>query len=88
MEEIEALVVGEERIGPVLQEHVYEVIVTFLRGPEDGSSDGIAAFCVHIGAALDEEVAERIVIVNGGPLHGNGYDQYSTMEVPDIDSYM
>ena len=68
VEEVEALVVGEEGVGAVLEQQVHDVVVAAFGGPEDGRSDGIAAFGVERRAGLDEEVAERIVVVDGGPL--------------------
>lgn len=68
MKEVEALVVGEERVGAVVEEEVYNVVVAALCGPEDGCCYGVAAFCVDGGAGLDEEVAEGEVVVDCCPL--------------------
>lgn len=68
MEEVEALVVGEERIGAVVEQEVYDVVVAALCGPEDGCCDGVSAFCVDGGAGLNEEVAEGVVVVDCCPL--------------------
>ena len=68
MQEIEALVVGEERVGAVVKEEIDNVVVATLRSPEDGCCNGIAALCVDGRTGLDKEVAESVVIVDGGPL--------------------
>ena len=68
MQEIEALVVGEERIGAVVEEKIDDVVVAALCGPEHGCRDSIAALCVDGRAGLDEEMAERVVIVDSRPL--------------------
>ena len=68
VQEIEALVVGEERVGAVVEQEVDNVVVATLRSPEDGCRNSIAALCVDGRTGLDKEVAESIVIVDGGPL--------------------
>jgi hypothetical protein len=68
VQEVEALVVGEQRVGAVVEQQVDDVVVAALSSPEDGCRDGIAALCVDGCAGLDEEVAERVVVVDGGPL--------------------
>lgn len=68
MQEVEALVVGKERVGAVVEEKVNDVVVAALRGPEDGCCDSIAALCVDGCAGCDEEVAEGVVIVDSSPL--------------------
>ena len=68
VQQVEALVVGEERIGAVLEQQVDDVVVAAFGGPEDGRGDGIAAFGVEGRAGLDEEVAQGIVVVDGRPL--------------------
>src|SRR5262245_55530050 len=77
MEEIEALVVGQEGIGAVLEEQVDDVGMAFLRGPEDGGCHCVAAFGVDVGAGLDEEMAECIMVVDCGPLHRSVYSSCS-----------
>lgn len=68
VQEIEALVVGEERVGAVVEQEVDNVVVATLRSPEDGCRNSIAALCVDGRAGLDEEVAERVVVVDSRPL--------------------
>jgi len=68
VQQVEALVVGEERVGAVLEEEIDDVVVASFGGPEYGRCDGISALCVDVCAALDEEVAEGVVVVNCGPL--------------------
>jgi hypothetical protein len=72
VQQVEALVIGEERVGAVVEEEVYDVVVAALSSPEDGCCDGISAFCVDWGAGLDEEVAEGIVVVDSRPLEHHG----------------
>jgi hypothetical protein len=68
VQQVEALVVGEQRVGAMVEQQVDNVIVAALRGPEDGCRDGIAALSIDGCAGLDEEVAERVVVVDGRPL--------------------
>ena len=68
VQEVEALVVGEERVGAVVEEEVDDVVVAAFGGPEDGGCDGITALGVDGSARLDEEVAEGVVVVDGRPL--------------------
>ena len=68
MQQIEPLVVCEQRIGTMLKEEVHDVVVAPFRSPQYRSCNGITTFRVHVGAVLEEEVAESIVVVNGGPL--------------------
>jgi hypothetical protein len=68
VQQVEALVVGEEGVGAVLEQQVHNVIVAALGRPQDRRGDGIAALCVDVCAAGDEEVAEGVVVVDGGPL--------------------
>jgi len=68
VEEVEALVVGEQRVGAMLEEKVDNVVIAAFRSPEDGRGNGIATLCVDGGAGLDEEVAEGVVVVDGSPL--------------------
>ena len=68
VQEVEALVVGEERVGAVVEEEVDDVVVAALSSPQDGCRDSIAALCVDGCAGLDEEVAEGVVVVDGRPL--------------------
>lgn len=68
MQEVEALIIGEERVGAVFEKQVDDVVVASFRSPEDWCSNSIAALRVDVGAALDKEMAERIVVVNCGPL--------------------
>jgi hypothetical protein len=68
VQEVEALVVGEEGIGAVVEEEIDDVVVATLCSPQNGCRDSIAALCVDGCAGLDEEVAESVVIVDGGPL--------------------
>jgi hypothetical protein len=62
------LVVGEQRIGAVVEEEVHDVVVASLCSPQHGCCNGIAAFCVDGCAGLDEEVAEGVVVVDCRPL--------------------
>jgi hypothetical protein len=97
VEEIEALVVCEERVGAVLEEQVHNVVMAFLCGPEDGSCDGIAAFGVEVCALLDKEMAECVVVVYGCPL-GNcqyvpiffntGNSSFYPSRDPEIEEYI
>lgn len=68
VQQIEALVVGEQRVGAMLEQQVDDVVVAALRGPEHGGGYGVAAFGVDGGARLDQEVAEGVVVVDGRPL--------------------
>jgi hypothetical protein len=43
-------------------------VAVALRSPEDRYRDGIAALSIDGCAGLDEEVAERVVVVDGRPL--------------------
>jgi hypothetical protein len=69
VQEVEALVVGKERVGAMVEEEVDDVVVAALRGPEDGCRDGIATLCIDGCAGLDEEVAEGVVVVDSCPLY-------------------
>lgn len=80
VEQIEALVVGEEWVGAVFEEEVYDVVVAAFGGPEDGRCNGVAAFGVEGCARLDEEVAEGVVVVDRGPLRTG--QQYAHMSSP------
>lgn len=52
VEEIESLVVCEERIGAVLKEEVYDVVMAFLRSPENWCRNSISSLCVYVCARL------------------------------------
>jgi len=69
VQEVEALVVGKEWIGAVVEEEVDNVVVAALGRPQHRRCDSITALCVDGGTGLDEEVAEGIVVVNGRPLY-------------------
>lgn len=62
------MVVGEERIGAILEQQVNNIIVALLRGPQDRSGNGISSFCVYVGALLDKVMAKCVVVVDRGPL--------------------
>jgi hypothetical protein len=68
MQQVEALVVGEERVGAVVEEEIHDVVVAALCSPEHGSRNGISAFRIDGRAGLDEKVAESVVVVDGRPL--------------------
>jgi hypothetical protein len=68
MQQVEALVIGEERVGAVVKEEIHDVVVAALRSPEHGSRNGIATFRIDGRAGLDEKVAEGVVVVDGRPL--------------------
>lgn len=68
VQQVETLVVGKEGVGAVVEEEVHDVVVAALCSPEDGCCNGISAFCVNGCPSLDEEVAQRIVIVDSCPL--------------------
>jgi hypothetical protein len=68
VQKVEALVVGEEGVGAVVEQQVDNVVVAALSSPEDGCCDGVAAFCINGRTGLDEEVAEGIVVVDCSPL--------------------
>jgi hypothetical protein len=68
VQQVEALVVGEKRVGAVVEEEVHDVVVAALCGPEHGSRDGVSAFCIDGRAGLDQKVAEGIVVVDSRPL--------------------
>lgn len=68
MQQIEALVVGEQRVRAMLEQQVDDVVIAALRSPQHGGGYGVAAFGVDGGAGLDQEVAQGIVIVDGRPL--------------------
>jgi hypothetical protein len=69
MQQVEALVVGEERVGAMVEEEVHNVIVAALGRPQDGCSNGISAFCIDGCTGLYEVVAEGVVVVDSRPLH-------------------
>jgi hypothetical protein len=68
VQQVEALVVGEERVGAVVEEEVHDVVVAAFGSPQDGCCDGVSAFCVDGRASLDKEVAEGVVVVDCRPL--------------------
>jgi hypothetical protein len=68
MQQVEALVVGEERVGAVVEQEVHDVVVAALCSPEHGGRDGVTAFCVDGRAGLDQKMAEGVVVVDGRPL--------------------
>ena len=70
MQEVEALVVGKQRIGAMLEQQVDDVVVASFRGPQDWRCNGVSSFRIDRGAVLDEEVAQSVVIVNCSPLLG------------------
>lgn len=53
MEEVEALVVGKQRVCAVFEQEVDDVVVTSLGCPEDGCCDGVPSFGIDVCAALD-----------------------------------
>lgn len=57
MQEIEALVVGEKRVGAVLEEQIDDVVMASFRGPEDRCSDGVSTLRVYTRAVLYQEMA-------------------------------
>lgn len=57
MEKVEPLVIGEERVGAILEEKVHDVVITSFGGPKDWCCDSVAAFRVYICAILEEEMA-------------------------------
>lgn len=57
MEQVEALVVGEQGVGAMVEKEVDNVVVAALCSPEDRRCNGIAALGVDGRAGLDEEVA-------------------------------
>ena len=71
VQEVEALVVGEEWICAVVEEEVDNIVVAALSRPQDRRCDGITALCVDGRAGLDKEVAEGVVVVDGSPLNTN-----------------
>lgn len=68
MEEIKALIVGEERVGAFLEKQVDDVVMALLCSPEDRSSDSISALGIDVGPFFDEEVAKGMVVIDGRPL--------------------
>ena len=68
VQEIEALIVGEQRVRAMLKQEVYDVIVASLSGPEDGCCDSVSSFSVDVCAALYQEMAQGVVVVDRGPL--------------------
>lgn len=68
MKEIEALIVGEERVGPVLEEEINDIVVALLRSPQDRCSNRVSSSCIYIGTILDEKMAKCVVVVDRGPL--------------------
>lgn len=68
VQEVEALVVSEQRVGTVLKQEVYDVVVASLSGPEDWRCDSVSSFGVDVCAALYQEMTQGVVIVDGGPL--------------------
>jgi hypothetical protein len=53
VEEVEALVVGKQRVCAVFEQEVDDVVVTSLGCPEDGCCDGVPSFGIDVCAALD-----------------------------------
>lgn len=68
VQEIEALVIGEKRIGTMFEEEVDNVVMAAFGSPENGGSDGIPSFGVDVCAVGNEEMAQCIMIVDGSPL--------------------
>lgn len=56
MEEIEALIVGEERIGAMFEQKVDDVVMATFRGPQDRRCYRIPSLCVYICAILNQKV--------------------------------
>lgn len=71
VQEVEALVIGKEGVGAMVEKEVDDVVVAALCGPQHGCCDSIAAFRVDGCAGLNKEVAERVVVIDGRPLFTN-----------------
>jgi hypothetical protein len=68
VKEVEALIVGEERVGPALEEEINDVVMALLCSPQDRCSNRVSSFGIYIGAVLDEEMAKCVVVIDRGPL--------------------
>lgn len=68
MEDVVPLDVGQEGIGPVLEQEVDDVVVTALRRPHRRRRDRLASLRVHIGAGVEQELAHGVLVVDSGPL--------------------
>jgi hypothetical protein len=68
VQQVEALVVGEEGVRAVVEEEVHDVVVAALCSPQHGCCDGVSTLCIDGRAGLDKEVAEGVVVVDGSPL--------------------
>ena len=68
MKHIVTLPISEKRVCAVLKQQVDNVEVASLCSPHSRSSNGLAAFCIDVGAGLDKVFTERIVVVDCSPL--------------------
>lgn len=68
MQEIVALVILCQRIGPVRQQQLNNLEVTSFAGPEHGCSLSVSSFRIDIGSRLNEKMAQRMVAVDSSPL--------------------
>lgn len=68
MQEVVALVIGDQGIGTVGQKQRDNVQVAFLRGPENWSRERVPTSGVDRSPGLQEEVTEGIVAVDCSPL--------------------
>jgi len=68
VESIVSLLVGDERVGAVVKEKIDDVVVTALSSPLEWCCDRVAAFPIHFGSMVDEELAHGILVVDGRPL--------------------
>ena len=68
MKKVVALVIPYQRISAIRKEERNDLEVESLARPEDWSCLGIAAFRIDVGACLDQEMAQGMVSVDGGPL--------------------
>lgn len=68
VENIVALTVHEEGISPRLKQQIHNVVVASLSCPHCRCCARLSTFGIDIGAGFDEEVARRVLIVDGRPL--------------------
>ena len=68
VKQIEALVVGKERIGTVLQEEVYDIVVTTLCRPQNRGCERVTTLRIYVCTRLDKKMAKGVVVVDRCPL--------------------
>ena len=68
MEHVVALYIREGRVCTTLEKEVNNVEVAFLSSPHGGRGNRFAASCIDVGSRLDQEFAQREVIIYCCPL--------------------